>query len=226
MDQKEKWATVGTAMGSAIKAETTGKDGEKATPTIADMDLVQSIINEWSALPQKSAQQIIEKYGPPNEAIPSRLIWYNNTPWKRTIVYRDEFPHNFPQPHSDTIEQVIDYQVPPEKLTELSKFDGSLIVERTKGELYARCDMEAANFIAINVMHDMIARNLTAEEAKERLSEQASAYLMNRHAPYAEGFLFDLPKGDTTDIDHVTIAGPMMHQAVEKVKDVMRSDER
>ena len=57
---------------------------------------------------QKSANQMIDKYGPPNEAIASRLIWYNNGPWKRTIVYRDEVLHNFPQLHSDVLEQFID----------------------------------------------------------------------------------------------------------------------
>ncbi|HSH38363.1 MAG TPA: hypothetical protein VK993_06230 [Chthoniobacterales bacterium] len=44
--------------------------------------------------------------------------------------------------------------MPPEKVSELAKFDGSVIVERTKGEVIARCDMESANFLAINMMHE------------------------------------------------------------------------
>ena len=31
--------------------------------------------------------------------------------------------------------------MPPEKVGELAKFDGSVIVERTAGEVSARCDM-------------------------------------------------------------------------------------
>lgn len=62
---------------------------------------------------KRAANEILKKYGQPSEAIPSRLIWYNNGPWKRTIAYPDEVPHNSPQPHSDIVEQFIDYRVPP-----------------------------------------------------------------------------------------------------------------
>jgi hypothetical protein len=93
---------------------------------------------------QERGHEIIKKYGRPTKRTPSRLIWYDNGPWKRTVVYRHEIPHNFPQPHTDVVEQFIDYHVPPEKFSELAKFDGSLIVERTAGEVSARCDMEAA----------------------------------------------------------------------------------
>ena len=62
---------------------------------------------------KRLGDQTISKYGAPNEATASRLIWYNTGPWKRTIVYRDEVPHNFPKPHTDVLEQFIDYHVTP-----------------------------------------------------------------------------------------------------------------
>src|SRR4028118_1562693 len=96
----------------------------------------------------------------------SRFIWYNSGPWKRTICYRDEVPHHFPNPHSDVVECVIDYRVPPEMFSELAHFDGSVIVERTKGEVSARCDMEAANFLALNLMHKIVTGELNAEQAR------------------------------------------------------------
>jgi hypothetical protein len=165
---------------------------------------------------KKSAQQTIEKYGPPNEAIASRLIWYNNGPWKRTIVYRDEVPHNFPQPHTDVIENFIDYQVPPQMFSELARFDGSVIVERTKGEVSARCDMEAANILALNMMNEIVTGKLSAEKAREVYYEQTAAYVMNRPAPYAEKLQFELPSGDTADTDHVTIAGACFIRQVKR----------
>ncbi|CAN5909668.1 hypothetical protein BH24BAC1_BH24BAC1_13240 [soil metagenome] len=168
----------------------------------------------------KSANQTIEKYGPPNEAIPSRMIWYNNGPWKRTIVYRDEVPHNFPQPHSDVVENFIDYHVPPEKFSELARFDGSVIVERTKGEVSARCDMEPANILALNMMHEIVTGKLTAEQAREKYSQETAAFVMNRPAPYAEKLQFELPSGGTMDTDEVTITSNLMDQAKEKFKDL------
>lgn len=216
----ERLKTAATGMVSNIKTAATGVAGEQPTLTYADTDTVNAITHDWPAMSKKSAEQMIQKYGTPNEAIPSRLIWYNNGPWKRTIVYRDEVPHNFPQPHSDTLENFIDYQVPVEKFSELAKFDGSVIVERTKGEVSARCDMEAANILALNLMHEIVTGKLTADQAREKYSEQTAAFVMNRAAPYAEQLQFEVPKGNTRDSDHVTIAKDILNQTKEKLKDI------
>jgi uncharacterized protein with HEPN domain len=220
MEQGEKWKTVAISMASDIKVQTFG-GAEKITQTVEDMEKVQAIINNWNAMSQKSANLTIEQYGPPNEAIPSRLIWYSNGPWKRTIVYRDEIPHDFPQPHTDVIEQVINYNVPKEMFNELAKFDGSIIVEKTRGEVASRCDMEAANFTAINVMHDICTGNLNAEEGRDLLCEVMSAYMMNRPAPYAESLQFDVSREEKYDTDVVMIADEMVEQAIEKVDDMV-----
>ncbi|UOQ92690.1 hypothetical protein MUO14_20070 [Halobacillus shinanisalinarum] len=105
MEQEEKMKTAATAMTSDLKVQTFG-DAEKTTKTFENIETVQAIVNDWNAMSKKSAHLTIEQYGPPNEATESRLIWYNNGPWKRTIVYRDEIPHDFPQPHTDVIENL------------------------------------------------------------------------------------------------------------------------
>jgi uncharacterized protein with HEPN domain len=220
MEHEEKLKTAATAMASDLKVQTFG-GAEKLTQTVEDMEKVQTFINDWNAMSKKSANLTIEQYGPPNEAIPSRLIWNNNGPWKRTIVYRDEIPHDFPQPHTDVIEQVINYKVPPEMFNELAKFDGSIIVEKTRGEVSSRCDMEAANFTAINVMHDICTGTLNAEKGRELLCEVMSAHMMNRPAPYAEKLQFDVPTEEKFDTDIVMIADEMVEQAIEKVKDMV-----
>ncbi len=51
--------------------------------------------------------------------------------------------------HTDLLEQFIDYKVPLDKYDDLAKFDGSVGVNRTKGELSARCDAEAHNLLAL-----------------------------------------------------------------------------
>ena len=181
----------------------------------------QSVIDEWPAVPKSVAQKMIERYGEPDEATPSRLIWFNNGPWKRTIVYRDEVPHNFPKPHTDVLEQFIDYRVPPDKADELAAFDGSVVPERTKGEVSARCDMEEMNYLALNLMHDIVTGRRSVEEARKHYAETATAFMMNRPAPYTEGLKFEVPHGGTADLDEVMIAGAMAHQTVEKAKDML-----
>jgi hypothetical protein len=219
MDMTEKLKTAATGMTSNAK---TGNDGgEKPTLAVADLREVRKIIDDWPTMAKKSAEQTIDQYGNPNEATQSRLIWYNNGPWKRTIVYRDEVPHDFPQPHTDVIENFIDYQVPNEKFNDLARFDGSVIVERTKGEVSARCDMEAANILALNLMHDIVTDRLTVEQARRQYGESMAAFMVNRPAPYTERLQFQVPHGETGDRDESVIGGPMMHQAKEKAKDLM-----
>ncbi|WP_180316675.1 hypothetical protein [Shouchella shacheensis] len=224
MEQEEKLKTVGISMASDLKVQTVG-GAEKTTDTVVDMDNVQAITNDWNAMSKKAANLTIEQYGPPNEAISSRLIWYNNGPWKRTIVYRDEIPHDFPQPHTDVIENYINYSVPPEMFSELAKFDGSVIVERTRGEVSSRCDMEAANILALNLMNDIVTGKLSAKKAREVYCEVTSAFMMNRPAPYAEKLQFDVPTKENYDTDIVMIADEMVHEAIEKVNDAIEKDE-
>lgn len=224
MKPKERWKTAAAAAMSDLKTQTVARPGEKATRTFADIDMVQTIIEDWPAMSRKAANLTIDQYGPPNEAISSRMIWYNNGPWKRTVVYRDEIPHDFPQPHSDVIEQFINYKVSPDMFSELAKFDGSIVVERTKGEVSSRCDMEAANILALNLMNDIVTGKITAENARETLCEVMSAYMVNRAAPYAEKLQFDVSSDDTTDTDEVMIGPAMMHQAGEKLEDLMERE--
>lgn len=218
MDESRMKRAAGSTA-SAMQKEMGGQGGERPTSGTVDKASVAATIEAWPDIPQKVARTMLDKYGPPNEATPSRLIWYNNGPWKRTIVYRDEVPHNFPKPHVDVLEQFIDYRVPVEKFDELAAFDGSVIPERTKGEISARCDMEEMNFLALNLAHDIVTGKRTVDEARESYAETANAFMMKRSAPYTEKLQFQAPQGDTADLDQTMMAGPMMHQAAEKVQD-------
>lgn len=82
--------------------------------------------------------------------------------------------------------------------------------------------MEAANILAINLMHEIVTGQRTVEEARQFYSETSAAYVLNRPAPYAEAFQFQIPQEDTKDTDKTIIAGDMVKQTVEKVKDVFR----
>ena len=80
---------------------------------------------------------MMEKYGAPDEMTDMLLIWRDNSPWVRTVVYGYEVDHNWPAPHKDVLEQFVHYDVDPDYFDDLAKYDGSVIVERTKGEMSA-----------------------------------------------------------------------------------------
>ena len=113
----------------------------------------------------KVAVDLVRKYGLPAEHDAHRLTWYANAPWKQTTLFREEVQHNFPQPHKDILQQTVAYRVPPEKVADLSAYNGSLVVDRTRGELAAHCDSEAANILALNIADDIVRGERTVEQA-------------------------------------------------------------
>src|SRR4029079_741952 len=116
----------------------------------------ENIVANWKPKPQELARKLIAKYGAPQEATPQRLVWHNNTPWRRTVLYNQEVPHYFPRPHSDMLEQTVSLRVPPDRAGEITTFNGSMLVDRTRGEISARCDSEEANFAAINLAYEIL----------------------------------------------------------------------
>lgn len=137
-------------------------------------DEVQRDINGWSTASHAAADDMIAQYGMPDEAAPSMLVWYNNGDWKRTIVHRDAYSHNFPRPHQDVLEQVVDYRVPADKLADLDRFDGSLSFSRTRGELTSWGQNEQQNLASINLADDIVQGRLTADDARQSMNRSSA----------------------------------------------------
>jgi hypothetical protein len=164
--------------------------------------VIENVINDWSKEPKESAKRLIEQYGEPNEYSESQLIWYNTKDgWKRTVLSKEETPHNFPSNHTDFLEQFIDYKVPVEMYSQLAEYDGSVIIERTKGEVSARCGGTSMNFVAINLAHDIVTGKKNVEQARDEYAKLYKAHKEGQKPPYTQSFQFDLPKGNTADPD-------------------------
>ena len=202
-----------TAMAANKKLHATGRE-ERVATDIVDSDLVKGIIEGWPATSKLAAENTMKFYGPPNEATPSQLIWFTNGPWKRTIAFRDEVPHDFPEPHTDVLEQFIDYHVPAAKAGLVAQLEGSLVIDRTKGEVSVHCDNEGANTLSINMMHDIVTGKRTPEEAREFIKQEIVEYMMNRPAPYAEKFQFELPQGEQWDPDVTIVKDEELMKAI------------
>lgn len=145
--------------------QTTPAPSAMAQPSMNQAQLT-SMISAWPMSSQKAAMDMMQKYGPPQEATPTMLLWRNNGPWKYTMISNMEVPHNFPMPHPDVLKQAINYDVPASKYDEMAAYDGSVILERTKGELAARCDKEGANFLAVNLANDVATGRRSVADAR------------------------------------------------------------
>lgn len=135
-----------------------------ATPKSAE-SWAQKYLEGWPPRTIALGVDLVGKYGEPTEVTPLRVTWFRNGPWKRTTLSREGTPHNFPKPHQDVLEQTVDYRVPVEKVADLLRYNGSLVVDRTRGELSAHCDSETQNLIALNIANDIVRGERNVEQA-------------------------------------------------------------
>ena len=136
-----------------------------STESVRGEAWVREHLASWPTASRRVAEQLVSKYGPPHEVTAQALTWRGNGPWKRTVLHRTGVKHNFPLPHEDILEQTINYRVPDEKVGKLIAYNGSLVVDHTRGELTAHCDSEAQNNIALNLADDIVSGQRTVDEA-------------------------------------------------------------
>jgi hypothetical protein len=186
-----------------------------------DSARAEEVIKNWKDKPQQVAREVLKKYGAPQEITEQRLVWHGNGPWKRTELINEEIDHQFPMPHKDMLLQVIDYEVPSDKFDELAAFDGSVVAERTRGELAARCDKEEANILALNLAHEIVTGKRSVEDARKVYGEQIVASASGQPAPLTAKLNVRSQRG-AGDPDRITLA----QATVDKVQAMMKAKEQ
>jgi hypothetical protein len=174
----------------------------------------RTVIAGWPSQSQEAAKLVLDKYGTPDEVTDSQLVWHNRAPWKRLVATRAFHRHEFPTTHFDSVQGIIDYSVPPEKLSELGAFDGSVIVDRTPGEVSARCHDEEANTLALNLMHDIVVGKKDVQQAREYYTQEFLDYRRGKPTPYMQQLRFAAAgHGEAADPDHKIITGEELEAA-------------
>ena len=171
------------------------------------------IIKAWPDKSQEAAQLVIDQYGEPHEATDSQLTWHEVGPWKRMVATKTFFQHEFPAPHIDAVESFLDYRVPADKFSAVAEFDGSVVVERTAGEVSARCHDEQANFLALNLMHDIVTGAKTPDEARDYYAKEFLDHRRKQPTPYMDGLRFTPADGEAADPDQRVLSDRDLEQA-------------
>jgi predicted outer membrane protein len=172
-----------------------------------DREKVNKMIAEWPERPRLGAQQMMTKYGPPQEATDMRLVWHDQGPYKRILVTRQETPHDFPKPHMDYLQHTIAYTVPAGKTDALLDFDGSVTVDRTAGEMSAKCDLEGHNILTLNIAHDIVTGKMSVEEGRRAFGENVVLDMLGKNPPYVMKLQFEPARTDAAFADKPVIPG-------------------
>src|SRR6185436_5836529 len=163
---------------------------------------VQKHAASWPEKTRRLAAQLITKYGIPAEATERQITWIGNGPWKRSTLYKEEVAHNFASPHKDVVEQTVSYKVPVDKVAALVEFNGSLVVNRTRGELSSSADAEELNFLALNVADDMIRGERDVEQARTYYAQIVRAQMIKEPEAYLQSLKFK-PMSNAGDADEI-----------------------
>lgn len=174
------------------------------------------IIASWPEESREAAQLVIDAHGEPHEATDTSLFWYGVGQWKRIVATRTFHHHEFPVPHIDAVESFIDYRVPVSAFGDLAAFDGSVIVERTAGEVSARCHDEQANFLALNLMHDIVTGARSVKEARDYYAKEFLDFRRKQPTPYMERLRFIGATAPTADPDVRVLSDDELQRAVDE----------
>lgn len=165
---------------------------------------IMRLLGYWPEPQRRIGYELIQKYGMPDEYTTSALIWFHRGPWNNIMLFRESVPHDFPTPHKDFLEQTISYKVPTDLYDEIAQFDGSVYPDRTTGEVSVKCHNEPMNILTLNLVHDIVTKKRTVDEARAFYAEVASAFNQgDKSSPYTQRLLF--PKQTNTADPDVAI---------------------
>ena len=167
----------------------TVEDDAMATETSYENN-AKADVSSWTKSTQMAVDEITKKYGEPNGVTADELIWMDAGVWKKISVTKTESKHSFPIEHTDMMETTINYDVPEDKMDELGMFDGSVTFDRTQGTMSARCDLEANNFLALNLAHDIITNKKTVAEARKAYADVIKEKMTGANPEYMAKLTF------------------------------------
>lgn len=175
------------------------------TPAVSSVTPVSqeglnAAIESWPQSSKMAVETLTSKYGLPTSMTDEMVVWNNTAPFKRSVVYKEEISHSFPMEHKDVLQQFVDYKVPEDKIDDLAKFDGSIIVDRTKGELSSRNEREEMNILALNLADKIIRGELSAEAARREFSKNAESFATGTPGEMLTSLNFQ-SQGNTADPD-------------------------
>jgi hypothetical protein len=150
------------------------KDAKRtnATPVAAEApkmeaQAVQNVTANWPQQTKDLLNKLTKKYGQPTEATTNMVIWKNNSPWKRTTLYKT--------PGNSMLEQVAEMEVGPERLGEIAMFNKGIIIDQEKNEVITRSDKEAMNFLAMNLTKEISDGRMSSMEARRQYTNVTDA---------------------------------------------------
>ena len=188
----------------AQPAKHPAEHGEKLDAQASEsVQTPEMVIKTWPAHVRVTALAMISKYGEPGFSSKDALVWYNNSPWQKTVVYRKARPRSGGTRDQACLEQTVGYEVPDDKVAALKLFDGRIKIDRTNGELSSRSASESLNFLALNLADDIVSYRRSVKGARDFYRHAVRLSQSGKHSMYLDGLLFEVHNGRRPDPEDV-----------------------
>jgi len=168
-------------------------DWEKALPPPDDRQAqpwtvhkVDAFIIGWPEVPRLAADEMLQRYGVPDEIAGNRLQWNGRGDWLYTTVYRDEDLAR----RSGVVEQAVRYRVPVGNWQDLSALAIGVSYDSVQAALVASSESEEANTLALNVAVDVIKGRRGVDEARKFYRRTLDLSLSGKSSRYTRRLLF------------------------------------
>jgi hypothetical protein len=178
----------------SMASQAWAQEMEGALPVTNRQSPSQAITQNWPSLSRKIAAVMVEKYGQPDDYDDNNLTWYDNGPWKRTIVHREGYRNQHMGGPDTVLQQSVNYRVPSGKFKDLEQFDPRLSPNRPRNELSMSSESEQINFLAINLADEIIVGWKSADEARSSYTRISTLAKFGKSSPYMEGLRFQADK--------------------------------
>jgi hypothetical protein len=140
----------------------------------------------WPESSVIAAREMIMKYGDPQETTSDSLIWRNIAPFKKIIVHREVYSHYFPLLHRNSLEHVVDYRAPTGKIDDVWRYNGSIVLNQTKGEMSSYSENEAMNVLALNMAHKIMSGAMSSDAARITYGKETLSFLNGNKTAYTQ----------------------------------------
>ena len=134
---------------------------------------VNEILENWGNEDALNyARKLIEVYGEPDIISENQLTWLAGAipPFSEVYIKDESIAHDFPVEHEDFVYSVMDIHMSAEQVGQLAFVSESILVDRLKDTVTARCGMLLKNAITLELVQDVVNGNLEPEMAREEYS--------------------------------------------------------
>ena len=160
---------------------------------------VEPVLGNWPSEQKQVVQSLLRQYGPPTASSSDMIVWQKAGPFREVVVKKEAMEHRFPIPHKDFLTLTINQKVPVDKVSDLLAFDGSLVVDKTRGTLSSSSNSMGMSLLSLNLAKEIIDGKRTPQDARTFAAQQAQAMAKGGRPDYMRRLQFDVAQQDTAD---------------------------